>query len=312
MTLVDCGNEILVEVSLQTENVTFFVGVNHSPPPNFTCTCSGHYLLTMSVTPRPQEARARLGDGEVLPETAMGELMLIPPGYAQHGRFKPQFGWRRDLYCLFPQRHFETWTGRPIEWTRAALCAAVDVRDANIHNAMRRLAQEAFSQGMASSVLIDSIATTVAVDLCRYFDNRSKAEPSGPLLTPRQLKLIRDFIYAYSEQDLRLSDFADICGLSVRHLTRAFKRTTGLTVASHVTEIRLEIAKQLLRDTNLPAKVIAARIGFSNVSSFASAFRKLTGVTPRTFRGHEMTWCGDETKPVAQKPGRRSGRYLAH
>lgn len=297
MALVDFDVEITVEVALQTESVTVFLGANPYPPhddPHRDCTtvCPGHYLLTMSITPRPPKAWAKLEDRTDPCPMAMGELMLIPPGYAQRCGFEPQTGWRRDIYCLFPQRGFEALMGCPIDWTEAAFNASVDVRDANIHAAIRRLAHEAVSPGMAASVLANSLATTLAVDLRRYFDHRGKAEPPGThMLSAWQLKQIRDFVYAHSEQDLRLSDFANICGISVRHLTRAFKRSTGLTLANHVTEIRLDIAKQLLRNTKLPAKVIASKIGFSSVSSFASAFRKLTGVTPRMFRGNDsLPW----------------------
>jgi AraC family transcriptional regulator len=301
MVLVDFGVEITVEVALRTENVIVFVGANPYPPQNCVTVCPGHYLLTMSITPRPPEAWAKLGDRSDIGPLAMGELMLIPPDHAQRCGFKPQAGWRRDIFCLFPQHAFETFMGAPIEWTEAALYASVDVRDANIHTSIRRLAHEAFSPGMATSVLTSAIAMTVAVDLRRYFANRSSAEtPGGHTLSAWQLKQIRDFIYAHSDQDLRLSDFANICGLSVRHLTRAFKRSTGLTLAKHVTEIRLAIAKQLLRNTKLPAKVIASRVGFSNVSSFASAFRKLAGTTPGIFRDSEkLPWhAGDIPDPA--------------
>jgi AraC family transcriptional regulator len=285
MVLVDFGVEIKVEASLQTQNVQVIVGACAYPAQPYTTICPGHYLLTMSITPRPPDAWAKLDDAADLCPTPMGNIMLIPVDRVQHGGFQPVSGMRRDVWCLFPKPQFETLAGFQIEWTRAALYAAIDVREPNISAAMRRLAHEAVAPGMAASVLADSIVTTLAIDLRRYFGHAEPDKVAGKYtLAASHLRRIGDYIHAHSQQELRLRDFAEICGMSVRHLTRAFKQTTGCTLANHVSEIRLDIAKELLRNSRLPAKVIAARIGFSNVSSFASAFRRLTGVTPGMFR----------------------------
>jgi AraC family transcriptional regulator len=174
--------------------------------------------------------------------------------------------------------------GGIIEWTNAAMFASSDIHDSNIHMAARRLAHEAVAPGMATSVLTDSLATTIAVDVRRYFSERRKVAGAAYTLSAVQLRSIRDLVYANSEQDLRLSHFAEACGLSVRHLTRAFKLTTGTTLARHVAGVRLEMAKRMLRDTRLPTKAIAAKVGFATVASFTTAFRRMTGVTPRLFR----------------------------
>jgi AraC family transcriptional regulator len=295
MALVQFSVEIKTDAVLHTDNATVLVGTTPNPPSNCAVSCPGHYLLTASITPRPPQAMAALdGDNEDLRNT-MGELMLIPPGYVQHGWFQPQPGARKDIFCLFPQDQFERMMGGPIEWTKAAMFASSDIHDSHIHMAARRLAHEAVTPGMATTVLTDSLATTIAVDVRRYFSARKKVAGAAYTLSPLQLRSIRDLVYAHSEQDLRLSHFADACGLSVRHLTRAFKLTTGMTLASHVADVRLEMAKHMLRDTRLPTKAIAARVGFANVSSFTTAFRRMTGVTPRLFRTRDqLLWPKDE------------------
>jgi AraC family transcriptional regulator len=288
MSLVNFDVEIQVENSLRSDNVMAFVGATDNPPPSCTSMCPDHYMVILAITPRPPRAWATLAEQRDSSPAAMGELMLIPPGFAQRGGFEPQSGLRRDIFCLFPQQRFEDLMGGRIEWTHESLRATSDIRDANIQAATRRLAQEAVSPGMAASVLSDSLAVSVAVDVRRYFGRRrSEPQPPGYRLSGQQLGLIRDYIYAHADQELRLSQVAQVCGLSVRHLTRAFKGTTGLTLAGHVTEIRMGIAKDLLVNTRLPQKVIAANVGFTTVSSFSTAFRRLTGLTPRAFRRGE-------------------------
>ncbi len=151
MSLVNFDVEIQIESALRSDNVTVFVGATDSPPASCTSQCPDHYMLTMAITPRPPRAWATLGDGlDREPLAAMGELMLIPPGYAQRGGFEPQRGLRRDIFCLFPQNRFEDLMGGPIEWTHASLKATSDIHDPNLQAATRRLAQEAMTPGMAA------------------------------------------------------------------------------------------------------------------------------------------------------------------
>ena len=53
-------------------------------------------------------------------------------------------------------------------------------------------------------------------------------------------------------------------------------------------EIRFEIARQLLTDTQVPLAQIAAALGYSEASAFTRAFRRWSGQTPKTWRneGH--------------------------
>ncbi|HUA88225.1 MAG TPA: AraC family transcriptional regulator [Steroidobacteraceae bacterium] len=283
MSLVNFDVPIRIESALRSDNVMVFVGATDTPPAHCTSQCPDHYMLTMAITPRPPRAWATLE--EVAEATApMGDLMLIPPGFAQRGGFEPQSGLRRDIFCLFPKQRFEDLMGGPIAWTRKSLGATSDIHDTNLQAATRRLAQEAMTPGMAASVLSDSLAATVAVDVRRYF-GIGRGDACGRYqLSAKQLTLIRDYIHANAHQELRLNQVAQLCGLSVRHLTRAFRSTTGTTLAGHVSEVRMSIAKDLLLNTRLPQKAIAANVGFANVSSFSSAFRKLTGITPDAYR----------------------------
>jgi AraC family transcriptional regulator len=289
MAFVDCQFEIRPEISLRSENVLVFVGVTPAAPSPNTVTCPGHYMMTMSITPRAPGARSKLGEDEAISANVMGDLILIPPGYSLHSVFQAQPGERKDVFCLFPHNQFEALMGGPIQWTERALHASTDLRDVNIDFAIRRLMREVYAPGMASTVFMDSIATTLAIDIRRYFGrNETLSEKGRYRLSERQMKAIREFVLANSDQSLRLSELAKVCGLSVRHMMRAFKSTTGTTVARHVADVRVELAKQMLRDKETPTKVIASKVGFANVSSFSSAFHRLTGFSPGLYRKGEV------------------------
>ena len=61
----------------------------------------------------------------------------------------------------------------------------------------------------------------------------------------------------------------------------------GMTPTNYIIERRLERAKELMQETDLPIADIALRSGFSSQSHFTTSFRRFVGVTPSSFR-HAM------------------------
>jgi AraC family transcriptional regulator len=80
-----------------------------------------------------------------------------------------------------------------------------------------------------------------------------------------------------------LSHLAEVVRLSPFHFSRAFKQSFGLPPLRYVTSRRIERAKTLLAGDGSITQVGLA-VGFGETSSFTTAFRRHTGVTPTTFR----------------------------
>ena len=72
--------------------------------------------------------------------------------------------------------------------------------------------------------------------------------------------------------------------ISREHLSRTFREQTGSTLHDYVTRIRLRMAVDLLLQTRLTAKEIAARCGFSEYSIFYRTFKRRLGWSPETLR----------------------------
>ncbi len=69
------------------------------------------------------------------------------------------------------------------------------------------------------------------------------------------------------------------------YLCVLFRKHTGETLNEYITEVRMEKAKDYLRNTRLKLFEIAERIGFNDPNYFSAAFRKHTGCTPSEYRG---------------------------
>ena len=89
-------------------------------------------------------------------------------------------------------------------------------------------------------------------------------------------------------QPLSLAQVArDVAHLSAGHLAKLFREARGESFRAHVQRLRLNRAAVLLRETDLPVQIIAARVGYSDCSRFASYFARRYGCTPTDWRRTE-------------------------
>ncbi|MBC6416125.1 MAG: helix-turn-helix transcriptional regulator [Bdellovibrionales bacterium] len=77
---------------------------------------------------------------------------------------------------------------------------------------------------------------------------------------------------------------ASVVAMSPYHFSRLFKESIGKTPMQFVQEHRIDEAKVLLKNLNLPIIDIANRCGFSDQSHFSKVFKKVSGMSPKSFR----------------------------
>ena len=88
----------------------------------------------------------------------------------------------------------------------------------------------------------------------------------------------------YSNCDLKLGDLLEHLGVSRSYFSNVFKAQTGQSFVEYLTNLRMDEAKRLLRETGLCTYEIAERIGFVDPHYFSVSFRRRTGMTPREYR----------------------------
>jgi len=79
-------------------------------------------------------------------------------------------------------------------------------------------------------------------------------------------------------------DAAELLAMHRRTLSRHLK-SSGLGYRGITNEIRFEIARQLLQDSQVSLAQISAALGYSEASAFTRAFRRWSGQTPTAWRG---------------------------
>ncbi|MFF3786931.1 helix-turn-helix domain-containing protein [Streptomyces sp. NPDC001933] len=83
---------------------------------------------------------------------------------------------------------------------------------------------------------------------------------------------------------LTVDDLAVAAHLSPAHFAELFRTEIGETPARYRTRLRMERARLLLAETDLPITVIAMDLGYSSSQHFATAFRRETDTTPSRYR----------------------------
>ncbi|HEV8556297.1 MAG TPA: substrate-binding domain-containing protein [Actinophytocola sp.] len=110
--------------------------------------------------------------------------------------------------------------------------------------------------------------------------------PGNPL--PHRSSLLIKHALAYLHQhyhhQITRRQVAQAAGMSEDYLSRLFHRELGLSPWDYLNRLRIQQAKERLRESDDSIQMVARRVGFHDRAYFSRIFRKLTGVPPQAFR----------------------------
>jgi AraC family transcriptional regulator len=163
--------------------------------------------------------------------------------------------------------------------------------DEKLSQTLRMIATELIGGSAGWREMIASSVNQLAVHLLRAHINVRRSdeiELSRAGLVDRRLRRAIEFMHDNCGRELSLSEIASAAYLSEFHFARLFKKITGLTPHAYLASLRIEKARRLLAESDLPIVEVGATVGYASQSHFTKVFREATGLTPRTFR-HALT-----------------------
>lgn len=95
---------------------------------------------------------------------------------------------------------------------------------------------------------------------------------------------VQDHVLAHLRSDLSVPALAALAGMSERSFARTFRSETGTTPAEFVEKARIDAARRLAEETDMPAKRLADTVGYANVDGFRRAFSRRLGVSLVEYR----------------------------
>ena len=130
----------------------------------------------------------------------------------------------------------------------------------------------------------------LCVDRVRGPDERQRValQARFGVLQPKLTEAVT-LMEANIEEPLSTDEIAQLAGVSRRQLERLFKQYLGSLPSRYYLELRLQRARQLLRDTNHSIVQVGLMCGFSSGSHFSTAFGALFGNTPREERQRKLS-----------------------
>ncbi|MGQ0574674.1 MAG: helix-turn-helix domain-containing protein [Pseudonocardia sp.] len=169
--------------------------------------------------------------------------------------------------------------------TDVELHDVVRADDPAIHRTAMLIAQEAAHGGAGSTLLVDSLAVQLSVQILRRHADVLFAESSGRGgLSFGQERAVRDFVHAHLGERICLDDLASTVALSRFHFARRFRESMGVSPHEFVVAQRVARARTMLTRTNTPLPEVAFACGFADQSHMTRVLRRHTGATPGRLR----------------------------
>ena len=161
-----------------------------------------------------------------------------------------------------------------------AQCTAADPFIQQLGTAFRAACQQNQAQG---NPYLDSLATVLAVHLLTHYSTHPGHDCKDRL--PRyKLNQALNYIQDHLDQQIKLSEIAQLLEISQHYFCRLFKHSMGMAPYQYVLQQRVERAKQLLSQREIEISEVAFQCGFANQSHLTKLFHQFTGTTPRAYR----------------------------
>lgn len=151
---------------------------------------------------------------------------------------------------------------------------------------------------MMHAIIAREHGTDLAMAVSEWFLQTHVREGTGPQRMPLRERLgiahapllrVISRMEQSVENPVSRAELARVAKVSLRHLERLFRQHLGCSLGEHYLALRLDRARELVRQSSLSVLEIALACGFTSASHFSRSYRARFGQAPRTERLHETT-----------------------
>jgi AraC family transcriptional regulator len=209
-------------------------------------------------------------------------LTFVPAGHDIHGWQRPRALMRTTYFYIDPRGPL---ADPALRFGEIEFKPRLFFYDRDLWQTALKLKSQVEKPGGMHRQYAEALGIVLMYELVRI---NGDAELRGPVsrggLASWQQKRVATYIEEHVADNIPLATLAELARLSPYHFCRSFKRSFGMPPHRYHAGRRIERAKQLLADRNLSVTTIALAIGFSDTSTFTTAFHRLTGQTPSRYR----------------------------
>ena len=161
------------------------------------------------------------------------------------------------------------------------------INDEHISELFNKIIEQYRSKTKVSTLYINGYASLLAGCLVEKYSKEELSESRYRKYVQKAEKINEAVTYINNNCtcDVRTKELSDMVHLSEGHFCNLFKAVTGKTAKDYILNLRLDKAKDLLKDTDMTITEICYCCGFSDPNYFARIFKKKIGLSPSSFRG---------------------------
>ena len=121
--------------------------------------------------------------------------------------------------------------------------------------------------------------------LCQTFEGNNKVLYEDDT----NFSLITEYLNEHYNDEISLESITKKFNINRNKLNNIFLNKTSKTCLNYLMNLRIDMAKIILANTELPVSEVAGRVGYSDSNYFTKIFKKMTGSTPSAFRNSNST-----------------------
>jgi len=210
------------------------------------------------------------------------KLVFVPAGHEYHDWHEPRTLSRMVFIYLNPD---SLAIAPELSHSRPSLSPHLFFEDSALMETALKLAALIEKGGSDHGPYLEALGVVLAQELVRIDAARHNAEApiNGGLAAWQRRKAVA-YIDEHLADPISLAVLARLVGLSACYFCRAFRQSFGMPPQRYQMKQRIECAKTLLAKHAASVTDVSLAVGYNDTSSFCTAFRRATGVTPGAYR----------------------------
>jgi AraC family transcriptional regulator len=210
---------------------------------------------------------------------AHGDIDVVPAGVA--GAWEDETAATALVVHVSPALLGAAAVGLGLATDRAVIAPQYQLRDPQIEHIGWALRAEMEAGYPGGRLYTDSLGLALATRLLHLGTSTTATDfTKRHAMSEWQHRRVVEYIEAHLDRDLSLNQLAEVAGVSVSHFKALFRQSLGLPVHQYVVRRRVDHARVLLLEGQLPLCQIALESGFAHQSHMARWMRRLLNVTP--------------------------------
>ena len=209
-------------------------------------------------------------------------FVFVPAGYAYHDWHDPRTLSRVVFFYVNPMQLAMTPELRSLT---SSLAPRLFFKDNALIETALKIARLIESSRSDHRRYLEALGVVLVHELMRTTEGTQTAEANihGGLAAWQQRKTVA-YIEQHLAEPISLAVLAQMVGLSRTYFCRAFRQSFGIPPKRYQLSQRIERAKTLLAKHAASVTDVSGSVGYNDTSAFSTAFRRVTGLTPRAYR----------------------------